>query len=532
MLTLSFLSPDVAAQPQRPPPVPPRVQVSRFSVTGVTVFSQDRIQELLAPGEGRELTFAEIESFAARITALYREHGYILARAYVPAQEMRDGVVEIAVLEGRVGKIDINGLHHYDADYLRRYVEPRSPGRVFEAGSFERGLLTLNDLPGLFVKSTLRPGAETGTTDIVLDADKDRLITGALDSNNYGSPETGYERFGVSLNLNNPSGLGDVLAFRGLTSTIGGALWLVRLSYAVPVNTLGTKVGAAYTHSHVGADVGAVVGDITVRGDGDIGSLYVLHPFVRSREWSVYGQAGFDIKNFDNSFQSVPGAQPQHDNLRVFSVGGFLDSVDRWLGANSLALTLSQGIGNFLGGMDGINDPTASVPGAGGTFTKLTGEVSRSQQVTRYTSIFLKAGGQWASTSLVAPEQYIVGGPGTVRGYPVAQFAGDRGYAFTGEFRWNAPGFGDKSAFLGKKWGDILQFYGFVDHGGANLINAPQGQTKSQTITGAGIGGQIAIPDNFLLKLEYAKPMNNVVGGATPSNGLNNYVYFLAVKWF
>jgi hemolysin activation/secretion protein len=125
-----------------------------------------------------------------------------------------------------------------------------------------------------------------------------------------------------------------------------------------------------------------------------------------------------------------------------------------------------------------------------------------------------------------------VGGQGTVRGYPVAQFSGDRGYSLTGEFRWNAPGFADKAAFLGKKWGDIFQCYAFIDHGGANLIHPQEGQTKSQTITGAGVGAQLALPDNFLLKLEYAKPMNNVVGGATPSNGLNNYVYFLAVKWF
>ena len=531
LASLALLFP-ARSQAQAPADAPARVLVSRFVITGVSVFSQDRLQALLAPAQGQELTLADLEGLADRITSLYREHGYILARAYVPAQEMRDGVVQIAVLEGRVGKIDINGLRHYNADYLRRYVEPRSSEHVFQANDFERGLLTLNDLPGLSLKSTLKPGAEPGTTDIVLDADKDRLITGALDSNNYGSPETGYERFGVSLNLNNPLGLGDLLAFRGLTSTIGGALWLTRISYTIPVGTLGTKVGAAYTHSHVGANVGAVVGDINVRGDGNIGSLYVVHPFLRSREWSVYGQMGFDIKNFDNNFASQPGVQPQHDNLRVFSVGSFVDAVDRWRGANNLAISLFQGIGNFLGGMDGINDPNASVPGAGGTFTKITGEFSRAQQITTYTSIFLRVGGQWASTTLVAPEQYIVGGQGTVRGYPVAQFSGDRGYALTGEFRWNAPGFADRPAFLGKRWGEILQFYAFIDHGGANLIDPPEGQTRSQTITGAGVGAQIAIPDNFLLKLEYAKPMNNVVGGATPSNGLNNYVYFLAVKWF
>ena len=533
VLLVSFvLVPAVAAQPKAPPSDDTRVLVTRFEVTGVSAFTPEQLRPLLADGEGLELTLAQIEGYAARITALYREHGYILARAYVPAQEMRGGGVELAVLEGRVGKIDITGLRHYSADYLRRYVEPRAPSRIFEASDFERGLLLLNDLPGLSLKSTLKPGSQVGTTDIVLDVDKDRLFTGAVDSNNYGSPETGYERFGVSLNLNNPTGLGDVLAFRGLTSTIGGALWLVRLSYAIPLNTLGTKIGGAYTHSHVGTNVGAVVGDVAVRGDADIGSLYVLHPIIRSRELSIYGQAGFDYKDFSNDFEAQEQAQPQKDRLRVFSVGAFLDSVDRWRGANNLSLTLFQGVGDFLGGLQGINDSHASVFGAGGTFTKLTGEVSRAQQITTYTSVFVKAGGQWASTTLVSPEQYIVGGQGTVRGYPVAQFSGDRGYALTGEFRWNAPGFGDKQAFLGKKWGDILQFYLFMDHGGANLRNPQEGQVRSQTITGSGFGVQMAIPDNFLLKFEYAKPMNNIVGGAKPSNGLDNYIYFLAVKWF
>lgn len=532
LLALPALAPGARAQSQAPPPDDTRVVVSRFVVTGATVFPQAQLQAQLAEGEGRELTLAQIKDFAALITAFYRGHGYILARAYVPPQEMRGGVVEIAVVEGRVAKIDITGLRHYSADYLRRYVEPRSPDRVFEASDFERGLLLLNDLPGLVVKSTLRPGAGTGTTDIVLDVEKDRLITGALDANNYGSPETGYERFGVALNLNNPSGLGDVLAFRGLTSIVGGALWLVRLSYAIPISTLGTKIGGAYTHAQVGTAVGSTIGDITVRGNGDIGSLYLLHPFVRSREFSLYGQAGFDYKDFTNSLQAQQEGQLQKDRLRVFSVGGFAELVDRWRGANNVSITLFQGVGDFLGGLHGSNDSHASVPGAGGTFTKLTGEASRSQQITTYTSVFLKAGGQWASTSLVSPEQYIVGGQGTVRGYPVAQFAGDRGYAVTLEFRWNAPGFGDKPAFLGKKWGDILQFYGFIDNGQANLISPQPGQPRRQTLTGAGMGAQIAVPENFLLKLEWAKPVINPTSGPQTSNGLDNYVYFLAVKWF
>ena len=305
-----------------------RVTVSRFNVTGATVFPPENLRALLAEGEGQTLTLAQIERLAARISALYRERGYVLARAYVPAQEMRDGVVEIAVLEGRIGRIEVNGLRWYDPDYVRSYVWPANEARVFELGNFERGLLLLNDLPGLEVKSTLRRGVERGTTDVVLDVEKDQLITGAVDSNNYGSKVTGYERFGVALNLNNPLGVGDGLSFRGLTSREGGALWLARLSYTVPVNTLGTKVGGAYTHVAVGTEVGAAVGQVDVNGAGDVGSLYAVHPFIRSRELSLYAQAGFDYKDFTNTLNLKADSPDQEsvtivqkDRLRVFTAG-------------------------------------------------------------------------------------------------------------------------------------------------------------------------------------------------------------------
>jgi len=449
LFALLALAPDAPAQPQTPQPDDTRVLVSRFVVTGVTAFGLDQVRALLAGGEGRELTLSQMEGFAARITAFYREHGYILARAVVPAQEMRDGVVEIAVLEGRVGRIEVKGVRWYDPDYIRSYVQPAPESRVFELGRFERGMLLLNELPGLEVKSALQPGVEPGTTDVVLDVEKDRLVTGSVEADNYGSKATAYERFGVALNLNNPLGIGDGLAFRGLTSREGGALWLARLAYTVPINTPGTKVGGAYTHVAVGTNVGSAIGLVDIHGAGDMGSLYALHPLVRSRALSIYGLASFDYKDFKNEFTSNQLQVVQKDRLRVFTVGGSLNSIDTWRGANSLSLSLQQGVGGFLGGLKGDNDSHASRPGAGGTFTKLTGDVARLQQITATTSIFFKAIGQWASTGLVAPEQFIVGGHGTVRGYPVAEISGDNGYAVTGEFRWNAPG----SAFLGKKWG-------------------------------------------------------------------------------
>jgi len=114
----------------------------------------------------------------------------------------------------------------------------------------------------------------------------------------------------------------------------------------------------------------------------------------------------------------------------------------------------------------------------------------------------------------------------------VAEVSGDNGYAVTGEFRWNAPGFADVPAFLGKKWSEILQFFIFLDHGGATLLDPQPAERRNRWLTGAGVGVQMGIADNFFLKLEFAKPVIKPIDGRSPSDGLDNRVYFLALKWF
>jgi hemolysin activation/secretion protein len=500
-----------------------KVLVSRFRVTGSTVFLPEELQALLADGEGKALTLTEIEALAGRITAHYRRRGYILARAYVPAQEIREGIVEIAVLEGRIGEIRVEGAKWYSPDYLRSYLAPVEAAPVFKEDRHERGLLLLNDLPGLAVKSVLKPGAELGTTDIVLNVEKDRLITGSLDANNYGSRFTGRERFGLSLNLNNPLGVGDALSFRGVVSIKGDDLWVIRSSYIAPLSSWGTKVGAAYTH--VEAQVGEQLRELDIFGAGDVASVFATHPFFRSQAFSLYGQAGFDHKNFETT---VLGERANRDRLRVLTFGGSLDAIDGWRGVTNVTATAHQGIPGFMGGLRLDDDPNASRQGASGRFTKLTMEALRLQQLVGPTSLFLKAGGQWASSPLVSPEQFTVGGMGTVRGYPLAEIAGDHGYTLGAEFRWNAPGFSEMPAFRGKRWGEILQFFTFVDHGSATVIDPIPGQARKRELTGGGIGLRFGIPDLFHLKVEFAKP----VPKPDPSDGLDNVIYFQYVGWF
>ncbi|MGH7388704.1 MAG: ShlB/FhaC/HecB family hemolysin secretion/activation protein [Candidatus Rokuibacteriota bacterium] len=524
VLLVSALPAPVSAQA---PSLPVTVRVTGFRFTGVTIFTPEELRAVVRAAEGRGLTLAQLETLAALITAKYRERGHLLARAYVPAQDLVDGVVEIAVSEGRIGQVQVTGARRYGPAFLGAHVRPDPAQPVFDARRFERGLLLLNDLPGLQVKSTLAPGGEPGTTDIVLDVARERLVTAALEVNNYGSRETGYERLDVSLGLNNPLGWNDVFGIRGLVSREGDALWFARGTYGIALGASGARLSLAYTHVNSEAGVQGVIGPINVTGSGDIGSLALVHPIVRQRAWSLFAYGGFDVSNLENESAAEDEEITRQDRLRVLSAGGALNVVDAWRGVSALAVTLHQGLGNFLGGLEADEDPDASRPGGGGTFTKLVGQVSRLQQVWGPVSLYVRAAGQWASTDLVAAEQFFVGGIGTVRGYALAQFAGDHGYSLTGEVRLAAPGFSDVPALLGKTWGEVLQLHAFVDTGWAELRQPLPGERKSQQLTGVGAGLSLSVADNFLLNVEYARPV-----GPRSSDGRDNVVYFRAVKLF
>ena len=83
----------------------PTVQVAGFTLSGNHEINDAQLLPLLDDLKGRSVSLGELQAGAARITAYYRQQGYVLARAYLPAQEIQDGQVHIAILEGNYGQI-------------------------------------------------------------------------------------------------------------------------------------------------------------------------------------------------------------------------------------------------------------------------------------------------------------------------------------------------------------------------------------------------------------------------------------------
>src|SRR5688572_11888878 len=101
-----------ATEPAAPGAVSTSVLVKQLRVTGARLYSEPELLALTGFVPGTVLTLSELQAMAERITAHYRSQGYFVARAVLPAQEISDNVVTIAVSEGRYGKVELRNQSH------------------------------------------------------------------------------------------------------------------------------------------------------------------------------------------------------------------------------------------------------------------------------------------------------------------------------------------------------------------------------------------------------------------------------------
>jgi hemolysin activation/secretion protein len=452
------------------------VHVNALNVTGAALFSEADLIALTGVRPGSDLTLAELRNAAAEITAFYNRQGYFLARAYLPPQEINGGLVTIAVAEGRYGEINLRNESRLD-DGLARSLLNRpalQTGEVVAIRPLERALLLLSDVPGVVVNSTLSPSARTGASDLTVDIANAPLLSGSLEADNVGDRYTGRYRFGGSINLNNPTGTGDLASLRLLTS--GRGLGYGRASYQ---RLLGdATVGAAYTH--VDYTLGREFSALDAGGTADIFGVFASYPLLRSRRANVWIFGGLDHKALRDDIGLVSQSSRKTVDAAEFGLRG--DAVDGFAAGGSTAWSLT---GTF-GALD-IRSPLERAADAGtadsqGRFGKLQYSLARSQTLPGPLSLYGAVRGQVASGNLDSTEKMELGGAYAVRAYPEGEAYGDEGYVATVETRLALD-----------RWTPTLpgrlQAIGLVDWGQVDVAHSPwfAGSNRERR-SGAGVG--------------------------------------------
>lgn len=486
---------DEPARPALKPSTSVRFMLKGFRVTGATAFAEAELVALVQDATGREVSFSDLDQAAARISRYYRERGYMVARAYLPAQDIKDGVVEIAVIEGRLGKVNLNNPSRVRDSVARSYINVL-PGAVVTESSIERRMLLLNDLPGVGdARATLSPGANVGESDLSVELAPAPFASGSVELDNFGNRFTGENRLTGKINLLSPLGFGDLLSAQ-LTRGFNG-LEFGRLAYQVPVGGDGLKMGGAYSSSDY--RLGKSFSALNASGEAGTYTLNASYPFIRTRNFNLYAQAAYDWRDFQDRVSSAATVTDKSTRAASLTLSG--DARDALLGGGITVFSLGYGSGRVnieTPAARAVDDVTARTHGH---FDKWNINVLRLQSLGERLSVYFVFSGQKANKNLDSSEKFLLGGPNGVRAYPQGEASGDSGYVATAELRYTFT----LAAVPG-----VLQPFVFLDAGSVTINENPFiAGANNRHLSGGGVGLQWSSVNGFQVKLTIATRLGN-----------------------
>lgn len=488
---LTIGRPNVAAPTDTTP-----IDVAHLRLSGNTAFDTATLHALVADAEGQTQTMAGLDALAQRIADYYHAHGYPLAQAYVPAQTIADGTVRIDIVEARYGRVRLENRSRIGTGLLQATLAPLGAGAPVAQPALDRSLLLLGDLPGVVTHATLGAGATPGTSDLTVVADDTPAATGHLGIDNEGDPYTGRVRGSGGVAFNNLLHHGDVLDLEALTT--GRGMQWGEAAWSMVLDGIGTRAGASYSALHY--RLGDTLEALQAHGTASIASAWIAQPFVRGQTLNLSGRLEFDHRQLNDDIDSAA----LHDDRRLNSVTASLlaDRSDAWLGGGATRATLGLTHGVLAFGDAAAQAADAATADTQGGYTLWNAGINRLQRLTNTTRLYLGFSYQHASRNVDSSEAWLLGGPGTVRGYPASTLGGASGFLVTAELRHDFV-----LPFVGPVQGEA-----FVDSGELTVNqDAWQPGTNHAHLSGAGIGFDWSGPHQLAAKVELAVPL-----GATP----------------
>ena len=508
---------DIPPVPERPLDTDkgPNIKVSRFSIelaANIQQYAADEaaIFKKMIDENPDGLTLNQMQEVAIQITQLYRSKGYILAKAILPEQNIIDGTVKIHLFPGILGQVVTQNNKALSSEFL---TEPLTSlmNKPVEAHPIESTLLRINDLPGIDISGIFRAGKNVGETELTIKVNEEKSHDITINADNHGVETTGDQRLIGSINLYNIFG-SDQLTFTGLKTFNPSESNYYGFDYRVNLSTK-WLVGISYnTNDYV---VGNDFNFLGIDGETQNTSLFTKYVPTRSRQYSNYISLSLTTKEAEINFDAIN--QFREDNLTVLAIESGFNATDSFWGGgiNEGSISLSFGLPDVLGAMDEDGDGNSlrtsrSGNFAGGDFQKANINFERLQALPQNISLRFSTQLQFSNDLLSSIEQFSLGGPNSVRAYPVSEFIRDTAVFTSLEFIANAPGFTSKQAFGGRTWGEILQVSVYADYGWGRINSALASQNKEVDLAGIGIGATLRLPSTFFIRADVATPLTSI----------------------
>jgi hemolysin activation/secretion protein len=505
-------------------------------VLGPDFLKRPDFEALLAPYLGQSLSLSKIKKLQRDVILFCRAMDHPVIDAFYPEQDSTEGVIQMAVLEGKVGTITVQneGTKWFQDSVFTKGVRLHSGGYILESQLLE-------DINWLNRNSYFRDvevafsQGELGEVDLQLRV-KDRApVRPYVGYENSGNEILGEHRLLGGVNLGDVLGLDHLLNYQFTTDVEIEKFKAHSLSYIVPLPCRHTlTVFGSYVD--IDTDLGSIgFPDFRQEGQSYQASMRYAVPLPRFAKVDHELSAGFDYKRTDNNleFGVVQAFDPTLTEIGQFVVGYRGWRPDPF-GSTAVGLQGYYSPGGLFSHNED-EDFEGTRPGSEANYfyfrvlaeraTKLPfGPDWQRKRVDEVFAWHIAGTYQWANSQLLPSEQLGIGGYATVRGYDERSVNGDDGWVINNELRTPAWRIGNLTATAGAY--DTIQFLLFSDYGAAR---SPEGDFDLLSIGG---GVRYNVSTHFQFRLDYGWQLTDKGLSSTGTDSKDSRAHLAALLSF
>lgn len=457
---------------------------------------------------GRCLGNAGINVLVGEIQNGLIANGNVTSRVLAPSQDLLGGVLRLTLVPGRVRAIRF--ADRFPAGGYENAV-PIRPGELLNLRAVEQGLENFKRVPGAEADIEIVPGEQPGDSDLLIKWQGGRKVRLSASADDSGSRSTGTYQGGLTVSVDNPTGLQD--------------LFYIAWNHSLPGNNPGGDYGTNGYGLHYSVPYGYWLLALQLNDSG-------YHQTVAgaSQDYIYRGTS----KNAEVKLSRLiyrDGVRKTTLSLRAYqrSSQNFIDDTEvevqrRRMGGFAFGLSHKEFIGNStleaslnwkLGTSDFGTLPAPEEAYGEGTSRPriINADLNFNLPISRQLQYQAAWRGQWNRTPLVPQDRFAIAGRYTVRGFDgEASLSAERGWLIRNDLTWTMAG-------------SSGQLYLALDHG---VVSGPGAQHLVGTsLTGAALGWRTQM-DGLQLDLFAGKPVSKPAAFRTASvaTGFNlNYEY-------
>jgi len=490
-------SPALAQSPDKPVESP-RFEIRRFVLDGNTLLSAELVERVLAPYVGANKDFSDIQRALETLEATYRDIGYGIVQLSLPEQNITQGEIRFTVVEPRLGKVTVEGNRNFGERNIRASVPGLKEGTPPNSRAIARSLLIANENPSKQTTVLLRSSPEPGQIDAAIKITDDKPWKAGVTLDNSGNAATGSWRLGASFQYANLFDRDHVLTAQFITSPgHWGDVKIYGVGYRIPLYALGSSVDVVGGYSDVNS--GNLQNLFNVSGSGTIFGLRYNQHLPRVGDYEHKLVYGLDYRAYQN--RVVQAGQPGSvvPDVTVHPVSVYYAGQARFSGTEmSFYVYGAQNV--FPHGNDASDaDFKASRANAKAAYRLMRYNFNVARALPGDVQIRASVFGQETRDSLVAGEQFGLGGAENVRGFFEREISNDRGHRASLELI--SPDLGTLMGSTSTR----VRVLGFFDFGKVSRRNPLPGEAGSESVSSAGVGIRFAGPGQTSMRIDMAQ---------------------------